>query len=180
MEGRMKETSYLQGREELVGKLKKLPSLTSFKDEYIKEILALSKIRKYEPGEVVIQEGQYDSWMYVLISGEVKVVKGGEVISRLSGIGDIFGEMGIIDGEARSASIFAVSPVTCLAIDASFLDRMTSEDRNAFYSILYRLFAEVLAIRLRETDRELSRTKKELERLRGNVPGAGATSIYNP
>ncbi len=176
----MKETSYLQGREELVGKLKKLPSLRSFNDSYIKEILALSKIRKYDPGEVIIQEGQYDSWMYVLISGEVKVVKGGEVISRLGGTGDIFGEMGIIDGEARSASIFAVRPVTCLAMDASFLDRMTPEDQNAFYSVLYRLFSEILAVRLRETGEELSRTKKELERLKGNVPGAGATSIYNP
>jgi hypothetical protein len=52
---------------------------------------------------------------------------------------------------------------------------MKPEDRNAFYSVFYRLLAEILAARLRSTSEELARVKKEFQAAReGRQDGAPA------
>jgi len=63
------------------------------------------------------------------VAGNVSILKNGEEIDTLRHTGDIFGEMCVIDGKARSASIQAIDDVTCLATDVSFMDRLYNEDR---------------------------------------------------
>ena len=115
----MKETEYLEGNSAYVEKLKHISSLAPFDDKNLKGLIELSKIRKYEPEELIIEEGEVDYWIYFLITGEVRVIKEGKAISSLKRTGDIFGEMGIIDGSARSATIQAVKETVCLATDAA-------------------------------------------------------------
>ncbi len=162
----MKESSYLEGREHLVEKFKTIPFIRSFDPAYIREILKLSRMRKYDPGEIIIPEGTFDSWVYVVISGEVQVIKQGNQICKLDEVGTVFGEMAVIDGEARCASVQATKETLCLAFDASLMERLEPQDRNTFYLIFYRLVAEVLANRLRSTNEELTRTRGELEALK--------------
>lgn len=64
--------------------------------EHLKGMLRLSKIRKYDPEELIIEEGTNDSWVYFLVSGKVRVVKHGVEINILDQAGEVFGEMGII------------------------------------------------------------------------------------
>jgi CRP-like cAMP-binding protein len=85
------------------------------------------------------------------VAGNVSIIKNGEEIDTLRRTGDIFGEMCVIDGNPRSASIQGIDDVTCLATDISFMDRLYNEDKIAFCSIFYQMVAEVLASRLRET-----------------------------
>ena len=59
--------------------------------------------------------------------------------------------MMVIDGSARSASAYAVDESVCLATDISYIDRLSGNDKVAFGYILYRIFAESLADRLRLT-----------------------------
>ena len=161
----MEESSYLKNREHLIGKFQKIPFFKSVNREYLREILDSSKIRKYEPNELITNEGDYDRWIYVIISGAVKVIKHDREIARLENCGDTFGELSVIDGEARSASVFADTETVCLAIDGSFLDRVSPENQNAIFSIFYRLLAEILSERLRNTCNELVQVKEKLERL---------------
>ena len=74
--------------------------------------------------------------------------------------------MGVIDGSARSASVYAIDETVCLAIDASYIDRLSGNGKLAFCYILFRVFAECLANRLRLTDEELIKAKEEITRLR--------------
>ena len=127
----------------------------------------MSKLRQYEPGEVILKEGGFDSWIFFLISGKMKVVKNDESLSILKRTGDVFGEMGIIDASPRSASIYAVDKTVCLATDASYIDRLSGKDRYVFSSILYRVFSQILADRLRMTSEELIKAKEEIESLKG-------------
>jgi len=159
----MQESPYLQGREHLIEKFRTIPFMKALNRGCMQEILCMSKMRKYEPGERIIQEGVFDCWFYIILSGKVRVVKHNTEIVRLENIGEIFGEMAVIDGEARSASVFADTETVCLAIDASFLERLKPNDRNVFYSAFYRLLAEILANRLRATNEELARVKHKLE-----------------
>lgn len=69
--------------------------------------------------------------------------------------------MSITDGSPRSASVYAIDKTVCLATDASYIDRLSGNDRAAFYYILYRIFAEILAECLRLTSKELIKEKEE-------------------
>ncbi len=159
----MQESSYLKGRDDLIGTLRKIPFLQSYEDRYLRSILELSKLRRYTPGEVITREGEYDSWLYVLISGEVTISKNEEEIATLDKLGETFGELAVIDGEARSATVHAASGSTCLAIDGAFLDRLAPADKPEFEAVYYRLLSGILATRLRSTSEELSRLKQERE-----------------
>ena len=54
----------------------------------------------------------------------------------------------------------------CFATDVSYVDNLNAEDKAAFCAVFYRVVAEVLARRLRETSAELAQTKKEVEALK--------------
>ena len=162
----MIESDYLKDNINYFEKLGNMPSLADFSEKDLKGLLELSKIRKYEPGELILEEGVYDCWIYFLVSGKIKVVKHGEDLSVLRRTGDVFGEMGIIDGSPRSASVYAVDETVCLATDASYIDRLSGNDKNAFSGVLYLIFSEILANRLRLTSEELMKAKEEIERLK--------------
>ncbi len=151
---------------EILEKLKNVPVLHSFGKRDMNKVLSFSNVKKYSAGETIIEEGSYDNWIYFLINGNVRIIKNGGEIDALKRTGDVFGEMCVIDGCPRSASVQAIDDVTCLATDVSFMDRLFNEDKVAFCSIFYQMVAEVLAGRLRETSNELARYKEELQRLK--------------
>ncbi len=158
----MKETPYLKKKADLLQQLKTIPAFKSFEDTNLLTMLSLSKLRQYEPGETILEEGAFDCWMYFLLSGEVQVLKGSREVNTLRRYGDMFGEMAAIDGQARSATIIAKSPAMCLALDGSVMDRIDEDQKIAYYAILYKFIAEVLAERLRRATEEISRLKTEL------------------
>jgi len=162
MELMMIESDYLTSNSALIKKLKQMPTLELFNEENLQGALQLSKIREYEPGELILEEGSYDNRIFFLISGKVRIEKEGKGLTVLEHAGDVFGEMGVIDGSARSASAYAVDNAVCLATDISYIDRLSGNDKVAFGYILYRIFAESLANRLRVTNQELIRANEEI------------------
>jgi len=157
----MADPGYLQENREIVQKLRKITALKSLKEEDLRGLLKSSKMIKYEPGELIIEEGQYSSWIYFLITGKVGICKQGETIAVLRRQGDLFGEMGIIDKSPRSASIIAIEESICLTIDASYSNKLKGHEKAAFNAIIYRIFAEILAERLRKADEEIVKLKDE-------------------
>jgi len=163
----MQESTYLKGNEFLAEKLQRLPFLGSVSEKYIHDILRLSKIRTFDDGEIITKEKSYDRWVYILFSGAVKINKGGKEIARIDGVGNTFGELAAIDGKTRSASVEAIGPTVCLAIDTSFMNETAEPFEQAlFVSILYKLFAEMIAQHLRSANDELFRIRLELDALK--------------
>jgi len=148
----MAAVDYPADNKEILDKLRLMPALKCLDEQDLDGVLSLSRIQRFEPGEIIIREGQYDNWIYFLISGKISIEKKGEAIGVLQERGDIFGEMGIIDGSPRSATIRAVDKSICFAMDASYIDRLKGNDRVAFQCILYQAFAQILATRLRIAD----------------------------
>ena len=169
----MHESEYLTGRHDMLEKFSEFPFLKNIDSDQLLNMLTLSKLRSYDEGEVVTPEGAYDSYIYVLVYGEVKVTREGKALARFCDSGDIFGELAIIDGEARSATITCTIKTLCLAIDASFLDRLSEEDQPAFYSVFYRMLAEILSQRLREADLQLVHYQQEIEALKARINQEG-------
>ena len=174
----MSDQGNILGNDEIIQKLRAITPLRLIRDEDIKGLLKSSKIIKYDPYETIISEGEYSSWIYFLLKGEVGIQKEGETINVLRRCGDIFGEMGIIDNSPRSASIVAISNSVCLAIDTSYAEKLKGNERNAFNAVIYRIFAEILAERLRKMDAELLKLKNENYRLVTEIEMAKSGTDY--
>ena len=151
----MKETDYLLGNENIIDDLKKMPIFEPFTQSNLQTLLNMSKLRTYRSGEAIIQEGNIDPWVYFLIYGKVKIVKKDKEVTILQRKGDIFGEMRFIDSSPRSASAYADGDVACIAVDTEYVDKLTGNDKVAFGYIMYRVFSEILADRLRALTKEL-------------------------
>jgi CRP-like cAMP-binding protein len=148
--------------EEIISRLRRMRVFDTLGDRQMMEIIKLSRLRKYEPGEVLIKEGDYDQYIYFLIGGDLAIESNGAEVGHIRRLGDVFGEMGIIDGSPRSATIRAVSPSLCLAVDGAFMDRLQGADKLIAQAVFYRIFAEILAVRLRDTSKRAADMERRL------------------
>lgn len=162
----MPTTGKLKDDVDIIEKIKTLPALESFDEKDLKELLRISKIVRYEPGELIVDEANYDGWIYYLISGRVRIAKAGNDLAVLQRTGDVFGEVGNMGNGALSVSVYALDEATCLKIDISTVDGLPNENRYVFRYVIFRGFAEVLAKRLRITTEKYLMAKKELQKLK--------------
>ena len=165
----MQESRYLKDNLENIQRLMAIPALRNFETSNLSRLLHLSKMREYDPNETIIQEGDEDPWLYFLLEGSARITKNNIEIGTLSEVGEVFGEMRIIDSQSRSATVVALEPTVCLAINTTAKDRMAGKgDRDEqldFLLLLYRIFAEFLSLRLRLTNEELIKANKILAAL---------------
>ena len=83
-------------------------ALTIFKDA--------ENYQTYAAGETIFDDGQEGDYMFVVIEGEVEIVAKGKVINRI-GVGEIFGEMALIDNSPRSADARASRECRVVPVD---------------------------------------------------------------
>jgi CRP/FNR family transcriptional regulator, cyclic AMP receptor protein len=135
--------------------LKNIPLFNDLSDDDFDVISGLAVDRVVPRGTSVIQEGDVGDSLFVIVSGRVKVFigddEGREIILKILGEGDFFGEMALIDEQPRSASVSAIETTTFKIIS-----------RGAFQQCLLRSPAiattvmTALARRLRDADRKIS------------------------
>lgn len=162
----MKESSYLEGQEYVIKRIKVLPIFKQYTEEQLKDLLRLSKIHQYQTNEVLIKEGSHEKSIFFMLSGSVQVEKDGNIIAKLKKSGDIFGEIGFLDEGPRSSTVRATSETICLLVDVSYLLNLQEKGRDSFHAAIYKMFAEVLAHRLRETTKNLSDLQIEYDRIK--------------
>jgi CRP-like cAMP-binding protein len=125
-------------------------------DETLKILAERLPTHKTEPGKTVIQEGDTSREMFVVLGGELEVVKqsrdGHDVRVALIGPGDWFGEMSILDVQPRSASVRALAPTLLLRITAEHVDQLLYRRDVKAYAILIMNVARELSRRLRVAD----------------------------
>ena len=155
----MKETDFLAENQRVLNDIKKLDIFEPFTDDELRNLVAMSKIRKYNPEEVIFEQGSADTWLYFLIYGQVRLMKDNRSVALLQRRGDIFGEMGAIACAPRSASAKAVGETVCLATDIYYIEQLAGTEKLAFGYVIYRVFSTVLADRLRSTTDELMELK---------------------
>lgn len=159
----MLETKFLKDNIQNIQKLMALQPLRNFETASLRQLLRLSKIREFEQGEQILKEGDQDPWLYFLLAGKVKIEKEGIGITEIDKVGEIIGEMRMLDGKERSASVVAVERTVCLAVKTDEKDRLSSEEEKAnFLLTLYRMFTEFVTLRLRLLNEELVRVKSQL------------------
>jgi CRP/FNR family transcriptional regulator, cyclic AMP receptor protein len=148
-------------------KLNMIELFTSLTDAELDSINNLLAVKKFKKNEVILHEEDTSKFMYIVLSGKVKVVQitedGREILLAIHQAGEFFGEMSFIDGKT--------SPATILASEDSVINIIS---RDEFYSsiithkqVLYNLLL-ILCSRLRESwDKiQLLNLKNASERLK--------------
>jgi len=104
----------------------KSPLFEVLSDEERQALVREMELEQHDEGSVIISEGQPGSSMYVITSGEVKVFtqgsKGNTVYLAKLAEGDFFGEVSVLTGKPRTATITASQPTELLRLDKSKLD----------------------------------------------------------
>ena len=119
------------------------PFFEDFKKEQVKEILDASNLLRVPKGEVVIAEGEIDDSFYVILSGRAVVKRNNEQIAVI-GRGECFGEMALLGGQARAATVLSETDCSLLKISATLLDRSSQSMQLLFL----KTFARTLIQRL--------------------------------
>jgi CRP-like cAMP-binding protein len=108
--------------------------------------LALIAARMTEievPAErVIARQGEIGTGFFVIASGSVRVVRGGQVVARL-GPGDFFGELSILDGQPRIAQVVSAEPTVCLALASWDFEAVVAEQPSVALAILRELAARL-------------------------------------
>jgi ATP-binding cassette subfamily B protein len=92
----------------------------------IRDLLGSIQIKQFGAGEAVLREGEPGDAFYILRSGSAKVVKesnGSRVLKRLK-TGEAFGELALLTGQPRAATVIAEEPLTVFRLDKSQFDRI--------------------------------------------------------
>jgi CRP/FNR family cyclic AMP-dependent transcriptional regulator len=92
--------------------LRRVPLFAELSKREATQVTRLFKERRFAEGETVVTEGSAGAAFFLIDSGEVTVSIGGKKRATL-GPGDYFGEIALIDGGARMATITAATDLAC-------------------------------------------------------------------
>ena len=134
--------------------LKSVSLFASFSEQQITTLLSYVQHRSYPRNTYVMHAGEETDSLYVVLSGKVKVIiadeSGREVILGFMGPQDFFGEMGILDDQPRSASVFTLEQCEMLRLSkAGFMNCLKEHSEVAM------LVIRNLVKRLRAADRKI-------------------------
>lgn len=137
--------------------LSRVPLLASLPEGDLAAFAALLRERRYPKGSMILAQGDAGESLYLIASGQVKVVliheDGREVILSVLGAGAFFGEMALLDQEPRSAHVVAMTDATLLQL------------RREDFQARLRSGPDVAIALLRELSRRLRRADETIASL---------------
>lgn len=115
-------------------------------------LTALGERRVFADGEELMRQSDKAESMFVILSGKVSVVRehpdlSAPIVLALLGPGEIVGEMGLLDGDPRSATVTAVEPTITMEVPGPALAQCVVR-----YPELYGSLVKVLSKRLRDAN----------------------------
>jgi cAMP-dependent protein kinase regulator len=120
--------------EQMQRELKELQAsalFAAFPQEALEEILSSTALRVFNEGDIIVTEGEQGSSLFLIVSGEVKVFTRGQVGEHLPlaelGPGDFFGEVSLLTGRPRTATITAKTPVTAIELRKLHVDQIAGD-----------------------------------------------------
>ena len=150
-----------------------IPLFEGFSRRELREIEAILKKRTADAGEVIFQQEQPGVGMYILISGAVEVFQEDESGSRVTLTrvtpGCFFGEMSLLDDAPRTASAVASEASELAVFYRSDLLNLAEQRPQLGVKIVMHL-SQVVADRLRRTNRALKEVRAEVEAVQLNLP----------
>ncbi len=134
--------------------LRNVPLFSGLDETELDRLSRVAGRRRAGRGEQVVRAGESADALLVLLTGRAKVTnfdeEGREIILAWLGPGEFFGEMGLIDGSPRSASVVAVENCELLTIGKTEFQRCMQDNFQVALKLM-----QILVRRLREADRNI-------------------------
>lgn len=134
--------------------LRGVPIFADIDEHELAKIARVGARKKYKKGSIILLEEEAGTALFVIVSGKVKIVRtddeGREVILSILGESDFFGEMSIIDGLARSASVVAITKA-----DVFIIHRQDFIDLLHEYPVVAIALLREMTMRLRKADSQI-------------------------
>jgi len=128
---------------------KVLASIPMFRHLGVRQQARLAQLfcrRTYQPGAVIVRQGDTSMSFYVVLSGKVRVVRhsAGDTVDIVEdGPGSFFGEMGVIDDLPRAATVMALTETECGLLAKWDFQRELSTDPGIALSLISVLNARI-------------------------------------
>ncbi|HEX6230811.1 MAG TPA: cyclic nucleotide-binding domain-containing protein [Actinomycetota bacterium] len=119
--------------------LSRVPLFETLSKTQLGRIAALAEDTTYNAGRVIVKRDHPGRAFYVIVDGQAKVVKGKITSARaeaMLGPGEFFGELALLDGEPRAASVVAASRLETIRIDRSAFRRVLRTDPEIAIKLL--------------------------------------------
>ena len=105
-----------------------IPLFSGLEPEQLEHVNQLIRVRRYHDREVVVREGDGGGALFVVLSGYTKAVTSGaggqELLLSIMGPNEVFGELSLLDGQPRSASVIAVESAELATLEREPFERM--------------------------------------------------------
>ena len=128
--------------------LERAPLFAGLDRGHLEDVLAVGRRVSFQSGQAIVERGDPGDAMYILVGGAAEVDVGGR-FHRLER-GDFFGEMAVLAGKRREATVRAVEPIEALRIRADGLQTFLLENPKVAVAML-----RSLVERLREVQDRL-------------------------
>lgn len=160
--------------------LAKVPLFARLGERELLRVMQAVEVRSYADGESVITEGDRGDELFIVLDGQVVVIRGDAEIANL-GQGEHVGEMALIRSVPRSATVKAKGPADLIAIRRTDFFEILRKEHELSVKLLWQ-FLGVLADRLDATSSELRNAKQELsaEDITADIFGAGPSDGIPP
>lgn len=132
---------------EVLDRIDHIEMLHSLSPSEMQAIIPLLKSLAVEPGTVLCEEGAPGDALFMIVAGEAEIVKGQKLMAVL-GSGDMFGEMALLTGEERSATVVARTAMDLYELDKVDFDAMLTRSPQLASGL-----SRILARRLQEANR---------------------------
>lgn len=115
-------------RTQSLGMLRRVALFDSLTDQELQQVTARMQIKRYKKNSIVFYEDETNEFMYMILSGRVKVVQftenGKEIVLALHRAGDFFGEMSLIDHRTTPAMVMATEDAILAIADRSAFQQL--------------------------------------------------------
>ena len=111
------------------------PLFAGIDQEGLTALAAVATPVDFPAGHVIARQGEIGTGFFVIVDGQVRVVRDGGVVARL-GPGEFFGELSVLDRMPRNATVATEVPTTCLALASWDFDRVLLDQPALTLAIL--------------------------------------------
>jgi CRP/FNR family transcriptional regulator, cyclic AMP receptor protein len=109
--------------------LRAVPLFASMAEPDLRRIATFATEDSVPAGATLMREGDYSNEMVAIETGTAEVIQGEQKVADL-GPGDVFGEMGVLERDLRTASIVASSPMRLIRLTTWDVKRLPDETRD--------------------------------------------------
>jgi CRP-like cAMP-binding protein len=106
--------------------LRTVPLFQGMTDRAIAAVAEIAEEAGYQQGTVLVREGEPGDSFIVIVDGRASVTQNGATLRDL-GPGDFLGEIALIDGGVRTATVTATSPIEAVTVDRAGFARLLDE-----------------------------------------------------